>query len=153
MLPGTWRSPSTSSFSLATSRDHVASDDVGVVPFRVGERAGDDVLGHAVVLVGQGALVPGPGAGEALVGPAADQQRRGAERLVELVLLAILAAVELEGPVAVLEVLAAGGLHHAVERDELGHDDPSHLTPPQRSAQHRNHGFGGERVVGGGDLP
>jgi S-(hydroxymethyl)glutathione dehydrogenase/alcohol dehydrogenase len=43
---------------------------------------------------------------------------RGGERI------AVVAAVVLEGPPGVLEArLAAGRLHHAVERDELGHND------------------------------
>ena len=52
-------------------------------------------------------------------------------RLVELELVALLAAIDLEAPASVLVVLAsARRLDDAVQRDELGYDDPSHLAPP-----------------------
>ena len=55
-------------------------------------------------------------------------------RLVELELVALLAAIDLEAPASVLEVLASTrGLHDTVQRHELGYDDPSHLDPPSRS--------------------
>ena len=47
-------------------------------------------------------------------------------RLVELELVAVLAAVELEAPALVLEVLAPGRLHHAVEGAEFCYDDLAH---------------------------
>ena len=58
----------------------------------------------------------------------AHQQRLGVQGLVELELLALWSAVELEEPACVLEVLeSAWGLHDPVERDVLGCDDSSRL--------------------------
>jgi hypothetical protein len=46
-------------------------------------------------------------------------------RLVELELVSVVTAVELEGPARVLEVgFAARRLHHAIERYEFRHNDP-----------------------------
>src|SRR5207244_4207711 len=98
-----------------------------VGPLGVLQGGGHDVLRHVVELVRELALAGWPGLREALVGLAAEQQCLGLERLVELELVAVLAAVELEAPASVPEVLcSAGVLDHAVQRDELGHDDPSH---------------------------
>src|SRR4029450_2854505 len=59
------------------------------------------------------------------------QQRLGGESLVELELVAVLAARELEAPTPVLESFGpARVLHDPVERDELGYDDSSHRGPP-----------------------
>jgi hypothetical protein len=69
-----------------------------------------------------------PGLGEPVVGHPSEQQRFGVECFVELEPVAFIATIDLEGPPGVLEVLApTRRLHHAVERDELGYHDPSHL--------------------------
>jgi hypothetical protein len=95
-----------------------------VFPFGVLERRRDDELRHRVELVGELALSVRPRAREALVGPAADQQCVGLARLLQLELVAVVPAVELEAPAGILEVrLASGRLHHAVERYELRHND------------------------------
>src|SRR5437016_651099 len=58
-----------------------------------------------------------------------EQQGVGVEGLVELELVALLPPIELEAPASVPEVLGpARVLHHAVERDELGHHDPRHAS-------------------------
>ena len=109
----------------------VALEHGGVVPLGLVERRGDDVLRHRVELVGELALAPGPGVGEAFVGAAPDQEAVGRHRLLELELVAVVAAVELEAPAGVIEVLATRRLHHSVHRDELRHDDSRcHLRPP-----------------------
>ena len=66
---------------------------------------------------------------------AAEQQRVGAHRLVDLELVALVAAVDLEAPAFVLEALASAGcLDDAVERDELGYHDSSHGSSCRRLA-------------------
>ena len=58
----------------------------------------------------------GPRLGEALVGDAPEQLRVSGHQLVELELVALLAAVELERPAAVLVLLAAARiLDHTVQ--------------------------------------
>jgi hypothetical protein len=110
---------------------HVALEHRRVRPLRVLQRRGHDVLRHLVELVGELALARRPGFGEALVGLPAEQQRGGVHRLVELELVAVLAALELERPTAVLVVLgAARVLDDAVDRDELGDHDLAHPVSP-----------------------
>jgi hypothetical protein len=115
-------------------------DHRGVVPLRVLDRGGDEVLGHLVHALRKlaelalHAFSPGPGAGEALIGDPTDQLRLGAEELFALELAAVVAAVERERPALVLELLAAGRLHHAVHRDEFGHGDGSHRSSCSISA-------------------
>src|SRR5215216_510805 len=111
-------------------REHVSLHHRRVVPLGVLERRGHHVLGHRVELVGERALALRPRVREALVRNAPDQQRIGLACLVELELVAILSAVEVEAPSRVLELLPPRRLHDAVQRDELGYDDPSHLDPP-----------------------
>src|ERR687896_751935 len=101
-----------------------AIEDRRVVPLRILQRRRDDELRHRVELVGELALTLRPGAGEALVGAPADQEGVGLPCLVQLELVSVVTAIELEAPPRVLEGLAPGRLHHAVERYELGHNDP-----------------------------
>ena len=108
--------------------DSVTFQHRRVGPLRVVQGRGDDVLRHGVELVRELALARRPGLGESLVRLAAEQQRGGVHRLVELELVAF-AAVDLERPAAVLEVLrAAGVFHDSVERNELGNDDLGHVV-------------------------
>jgi hypothetical protein len=108
----------------------VAFQHCRVVPLRLLQGRGDHVLGHGVELVGELALSGGPGLGKALVRDAAQQQRLGRERFVELELVALVSAVDLEGPTSVLEALGSARVFHdTVERHELRYDDPSHLVP------------------------
>jgi hypothetical protein len=115
---------------LAVESGHVVDrDDVRVVPRRIAQRRRHDVLRHRVELVGEARLVGAirPRGGEALVGRAAEQERVGGHHLVDLELVALVAALELERPAAELELLGAPGvLHHAVEGDELRHHDLPH---------------------------
>src|ERR671911_349520 len=84
---------------------------------------GDDVLGHGVKLIRELALHRRPCRGEAIVGHTSQQQRLGVQGLVELEPVALLSAIDLEGPSGVLEVLAsARRLDDAVQRDVLGRD-------------------------------
>jgi hypothetical protein len=78
----------------------VALDKVRVPLERFAERGGDDVLGHAVELLGLPVLVglPGPRLGEVLVGHAAEQQRVARRQLIALELVSVPAAVEGERP-------------------------------------------------------
>jgi hypothetical protein len=112
------------------SRGVAAVEDSRVVPLRVVERRGDDELRHRVELVGELPLALRPGTGEALIGAPSDQQGVGLLRLLQLELVAIVTALELEAPARVLEIrLTARRLHHAVERYELRHNDPCrHLS-------------------------
>src|SRR5204862_5877596 len=67
----------------------------------------------------------------AVVRPATEQQRGRVHRLVDLPLVALLTAVELERPSAANEVVvAARRLHDSVERHELGDNYPAHDGPP-----------------------
>ena len=91
------------------SVDEVSAEDVRVRPLRILEGRRDDVLGHAVELVGELAVPLRPRCGEPLVGDTAEQERLGVERLLELELPALLALSDLERPTAVLEVLAPPG--------------------------------------------
>src|SRR5919112_391447 len=102
-----------------------AVEDRRVVPLRVLERRRDDELRHRVELVGELALALRPGAGEALIGSQPYQQGVGLPRLVQLELIPVVSAVELERPTRVLELrLAPRRLHDAVERYELRHHGP-----------------------------
>src|SRR5919202_919310 len=107
-LPGTCSSPSNSSFSLRTWA--VASP-----------------LSRTVVLFHSGSLsvVEMTNFGIALNLSANSPSRFGLPRLIQLELIPIVSAVELEGPTRVLESrLAPRRLHDAVERYELRHHDP-----------------------------
>src|SRR4051794_8167347 len=97
------------------SRRVAAVEDRRVAPLGVLERRRDDELRHGVELVGELAFAVRPGAGEALIGAPSEQQRVGAPGLLELELVSVVTAVELERPPRVLEVrFAAWRLHHAV---------------------------------------
>src|SRR5262249_3138951 len=72
------------------------------------------------------ALTTGPSAGEALVGRPAEQVRIRVQDLVELELVAVLAAIEVERPTLVLELLTSRGLHYPVYGHEFGDNEPSH---------------------------
>jgi hypothetical protein len=107
----------------------VSAEHRRVVPLRVLERRRDDVLRHVVEPVGELALALRPGVGEAPPGDPAEQQRVRLERLVELELVALLAAADLEAPAGVLVVLRpARVLDYAVERHEFGYDDLCHVV-------------------------
>src|SRR5258705_1364796 len=98
-----------------------------VVPLGLIQSRGDDILGHAVELVGELAFPRWPGLGKALVGHAPQQQGLGRERFVELELVALVSAADLEAPTSLTEVLGpARVLHDAVQRYEFRYDDPSH---------------------------
>src|SRR6201995_840692 len=72
-----------------------------------------------------------PCIGEAVVGHSTQEERLGIEHLVVLELVALLPALNLEHPAPVLEILrSARILHHAIQRNELGDNDPSHPLPP-----------------------
>src|ERR671921_65488 len=117
-----------------------AVEDRRVVPLWVLERCRDDELRHRVELVGELALALRPSAGETLIGSQPNQQGVGLSRLVQLELIPVVSAVELEGPTRVLESrLAPRRLHDAVERYELRHHDPCchrsiSFTPTRRLA-------------------
>ena len=86
------------------------------------------VLRIVVELVGELALARGPGGGKPLVGHPGQELNLGLHHLVELELVAVLAAVVLERPAAVLVVLgSARVLEHPVHRHELGHHQLAHL--------------------------
>jgi hypothetical protein len=73
------------------------------------------------------AFALGSRTGEALVRHAHDQQRLSLQRLLELELVAVVPAVELEAPPPwILELLTARRLRHAVQRHELGNDQLAH---------------------------
>jgi hypothetical protein len=115
--------------AAAQVADLVEADDLRVAPDRLGiaHRRGDDVLGRVVELVSELAVALGPVLRELLPSATAEQQRVRIHRLVELELVAVLAALELERPAAALEVLGpARVLEDAVQRHELRYDDPGH---------------------------
>jgi hypothetical protein len=115
-------------FELCDLLSEVAVEHGRVVPARVIERRGDDVLRHRVELVGELAVARRPRGGEAFVGDASQQERVRRECLVQLELVALVAAADLEAPASVLEVLGSAWiLDDTVQRNELGYDDPSHL--------------------------
>ena len=102
--------------------DDVAADERAVRPFELAQRRRDDVLGHAVDLVGHRAFSLRPRTGETLVGHAAEQMRLSLEHLAELE-VHFLRPHEGPGPAGVrMPRLPTGRLHHAVERHELRHD-------------------------------
>src|SRR5260221_14232261 len=116
---------------LRDLRHHVASEHRRVVPLCQLEGRGDVVLRHPVELVRELVFPGWPSRGKALVGHPAEQQRLGVEGLVELELVALFSTADVEGPTCVPEALAsARGLHNAVERDEFGYHDSSHLDSP-----------------------
>src|SRR5581483_2703045 len=112
--------------------NHVTTQHGGVVPLRVLQGGGDDVLGHRVELVRHLALEVRPDGSKAVVGAATEQQRARGHRLVELVLVALRAAREGVGPADPLEVLGpTGRLDDSVDGDVLGDHEPAHtlLSP------------------------
>src|SRR4051794_3103510 len=138
------------------ARQLVERHDVRVVPVRVGQRARDDVLRHRVELVREAELVraAGPGGREALVSNAAEQQRVRVHHLVELEAVALLAALEAERPAAALEALGtARVLEDAVERDELGDDDPAHENPDGVRRRNSSAGLRNDADVRLGRVP
>jgi len=76
----------------------IAAEHGRVVPLGVRQRRRDDVLGHAVELVGELTIPRRPGLGEALIGHPAQQQRLGLQGLVELELVSLVATIDLETP-------------------------------------------------------
>ena len=112
--------------------DLVDVDDVGVVPLRVGQRAGDDVLRHVVEQVGELALTTRPRRGEPLVRRPSEQQRAGRAHLVHLELVAFLAAFERERPAAPrVRLRTARVLDDPVDGDELRDHDLAHVSAPE----------------------
>src|SRR3981081_4453183 len=69
-----------------------------VVPLGLIQGRGDDVLGHAVELVGKLAVSRWPGCGETFVRHPSQQQCLGREGFVELELVALLSAADFEAP-------------------------------------------------------
>src|SRR3954453_10858414 len=119
-------SPSASSLSLRTASTTSPESTVVFVQ-DVRQCRGDDVLRHRVELVGELAIAVRPGSREALVSTSTEQQGRRAHRLVDLELVALVTAVEVERPRPADEVVvAARRLHDSVERYELGDDDAAH---------------------------
>ena len=106
-LPSNTMSPSGPSLQLRDLLDNVATEDRRVRPCGVVERRGDDVLRHRVELVGELAIALWRRIGEALVGRTASVALHG---LVDLELSPFLAAVELEAPAPVPEVLGPAGI-------------------------------------------
>src|SRR6266436_1719114 len=108
----------------------ITAEDSRVAPFGRGQGRGDDVFGHAVELIREFSLPRRPGGGESLIGLAAEEERLRLEGFVDLELIALVPAIDLERPAGVLELLASSrGLDDSIERDELGCDDLSHGTP------------------------
>ena len=130
--PATRMTPSTSSFTLAMSAAKSPERTVVFCQSADSERGRVDVLRHRVHLLRRSrpsrvAFALRPGGGEAFVGDPAEQLRLGLLELAELELVALLTAVDLEGPAAVHVVLrTARILDHPVQRDELGGDDLPH---------------------------
>src|SRR5215211_9265367 len=67
----------------------VTAEDRRVAPLGRAQGRRDDVLGHAVELVGEFSRPRRPGGGESLIGPAPQQQRLRLEGLVYLELIAL----------------------------------------------------------------
>ena len=151
-LPGTWMIPSISSLSFDASS--AALPLRTVVLFHSGPRGSRTRRTWAFVLnlSANSPLAIGPGAGEALVGDAPDQEHVALHRLVELELVAVVSAIELEAPTGVLELFAARRLHHAVERHELGHHQLAHLALPPVAVAECDRPCDRELIVGAGDL-
>src|SRR5437764_577958 len=104
----------------------------------------------AVELVGERPFPRGPRLREALIGDAPQQLRLGAHQLVELELVALLAAVVLEGPAAVLVALgSARVLEHPVHRHEFGDHHISHVIAPRWSSAFYLGPTDGARLIGG----
>src|SRR5207247_8551693 len=94
----------------------VALENGRVIPRRLGQSRGDDVLWHGVELVRELAVPGWPGCGKALIGHAPEQQGLGRPGFVELDFVALISAAELEAPACVLETLAsARGLDDPVK--------------------------------------
>jgi hypothetical protein len=71
------------------------------------------------------------GRGELLVRDPAQQQGLRAEGLLELVVLALLSAIDLDRPTCVLETSdSARVLDDSVERNKLGYHDLAHFGSP-----------------------
>src|SRR5439155_303445 len=98
----------------------------------------------------QDAVAGGPALGEVEPGGVAREQ------LVVLELVSLVAAVELEGPPAVLGALGpAGVVHHPVQRNELRHHELCHdrsllssMPAPRRPSASYTNGFGHFRQQG-----
>ncbi len=105
----------------------VAFQDGRVLPFGRRKSRRNDIFRHGVELVRELAVARWPRCGEPLVGLAPEEERVGRKSLVELELVAFVSTGDFEAPTSVPEVLApARVLHNAVQRGELGHDDPAH---------------------------
>jgi hypothetical protein len=90
----------------------------------------DDVLGVAVhpgAVLARLLLNLGPCGREAFVGHAPQQEGVGGGQLVELELVALCSAVDLEGPASSVGFPGASRVFDdALQRHELRHDHPSH---------------------------
>src|ERR671924_585076 len=84
----------------------VAPYDRRVLPFGCFEGRRHDVLRHGVELLGEGTFPRWPGSGKALVRPTPEQECLGCERLVQLELVALVAAANRERPPTVPKVFA-----------------------------------------------
>ncbi len=116
---------------LGDLRRDVARDHRRVPPLGIGEGCRDDDLRVVVEPVGELTLARRPCCGEPLVGDPAEEVHLGLHQLVQLELVAVVAAVVLEGPGAVLVVLGpAGILEHTVHRNELRHHQLAHRPSP-----------------------
>src|SRR5580704_2309963 len=113
--------------------NHVALQDRRVVPRRIFEGRGHDVLGLAVQPVRKGAGPGWPPRGEELIAAPAQQHGLGFQRLVkhDHGPLCAIVVPDLAEPAAALEALLTGRvLDDSVERDVLADDDLSHVGSP-----------------------
>src|SRR5262249_22234030 len=95
------------------------------------EGCGHDVFGQAVQPVRQRAGAGWPPSGEPLVGPPAQQEGPGTQRIVERELVQLRAVLDQADPAAGPEAFVTGRvLDDSVERDVLAHDDLSHFGSP-----------------------
>ena len=130
-LPGAFR------FQLRDLAQQLAPDDRRVVPVRIDEGRGHDVLGHAVQPVCQLAAPRRPSGGEPLVGPPAHQHGLGAQRLVEREPGELRAVLDQADPTTAREAFVAGRvLEDSVERDVVTDDDRSHSDVPLSGSLH-----------------
>jgi hypothetical protein len=118
---------------LADFLSEIALEHRRAVPLGVLEGRRDDELGHLVHLLPElaRAVHCRPGLGKALIRHTPEKLRVARHQLVELELVALVTAVELERPTAVAELLRpAGILHDTVQCHELCHNQLAHGSPP-----------------------
>jgi hypothetical protein len=100
----------------------------------VGNQAGSSsvlettIFFTALILLAKITRLSWPHRGESFECPAAEEQGVSGHQLVDLVLVAVRAPVELKRPAAPTEVLGAAGVFHdTVQRDEFGDNDSAHV--------------------------